>query len=61
MEKKSLLEIITTVAEIELVFHSKIKAKDRPPITSSLDSFLLLRELWQEDRTRFLLMKFPHF
>ena len=45
MEKKTLQEIASTVAEIELVYHSKVRAKDRPQIASSLDSFQLLLQL----------------
>ncbi|WP_423148631.1 JAB domain-containing protein [Rubrolithibacter danxiaensis] len=34
------------VAEVQLVYKSKIKASDRPKITGSKDAFLVVREHW---------------
>lgn len=37
------------VAEIELVYRSKVKASERVKITSSRDVFQVLKRLWQEE------------
>lgn len=42
------------VAEVELTYKSKIKASDRPKITSSKDAAELLRSLWNEDKIDFV-------
>ncbi|TWI85763.1 DNA repair protein RadC [Lacibacter cauensis] len=36
----------TKVAEVELVYKTKVKASERPKINSSKDSYELLRQLW---------------
>lgn len=40
----------TKVAEVELVYRSKVKPSDRPTITSSLDAYRLLVVLWEEGK-----------
>jgi len=37
------------VAEVELVWKSKVKAADRPKITGSSDAILIFRQLFSED------------
>jgi DNA repair protein RadC len=50
MEKKTLQEMMSHVAEVELVYRSKVKASDRPLISSSSDAYDLLKELWEEGK-----------
>ena len=40
----------TQVAEIEIVYKTKVKAADRPKITSSKDIYPLLLSIWDMDR-----------
>ncbi len=39
----------TRVAEIELVYKTKVKASERPKISCVKDSYNLLKELWNEN------------
>lgn len=50
MEKKSLVEAIANVAEVELVYKSKVKPSERPQITSSLDAYNVIKLLWDDDK-----------
>ena len=50
MEKKILAETLSQVAEVELVYKSKVKPSERPHITSSLDAYNLIKLLWDEDK-----------
>ena len=50
MEKKALQEMMTQVAEIELIYKSKVKASQRPLISSSLDAYNVLKDLWEEGK-----------
>lgn len=50
MEKKSLKETLSNVAEVELVYKSKVKASDRPQIVSATDAYNLLQVLWEEGK-----------
>lgn len=50
MEKKALQEIMTQVAEVELIYKSKVKASERPLISSSLDAYNVLKDLWEEGK-----------
>ncbi|MBS1512831.1 MAG: JAB domain-containing protein [Bacteroidetes bacterium] len=40
----------TRVAEVELVYKTKVKASERPKITSSRDSYNLLLQCWDMDK-----------
>lgn len=42
--------ILTNVAEVELVYRSKVKASERPVITSSADAAQLFHSLWDEGK-----------
>ena len=42
------------VAEVELTYKSKVKASDRPQITSSKDAADLLQGLWNENKIDFV-------
>jgi|SRR6478735_10588091 len=50
MEKKILQEVICNVAEVELVYRSKVKASERPLISSSSDAYDILKALWEEGK-----------
>ena len=50
MEKKILAETLSQVAEIELIYKSKVKPSERPNITSSHDAYKLIKLLWDEDK-----------
>jgi DNA repair protein RadC len=50
MEKKILAETLSQVAEVELIYKSKVKASERPHITSSLDAYNVIKPLWDEDK-----------
>lgn len=40
----------TRVAEVELVYKTKVKASERPKITSSKDIYNILRQVWDENK-----------
>lgn len=42
------------VAEVELTYKSKIKASDRPKISSSCEAAELLKDLWNENKIYFV-------
>ena len=50
MEKKILAETLSQVAEVELVYKSKVQPSERPHITSSLDAYNLIKLLWDQDK-----------
>jgi len=38
------------VTEVELIYKSKVKASQRPQITSSRDAYLILLNAWEQDK-----------
>lgn len=50
MEQHFSKEAVTKVAEVELVYKSKVKASERPVIQSSTDAANILRILWEEGK-----------
>ena len=44
----------TRVAEVELVYKTKVKASERPKITSSKDIYNILRQVWDENKIELL-------
>ena len=42
------------VAEIELIYKSKVKASQRPAVTTSLDAFKLFKQNWDENKIEFI-------
>lgn len=42
------------VAEIELVYKTKVKASERPKITCSKDAYKVLRQTWDENKIEFV-------
>ena len=50
MEKKIIIEVLSKVAEVELVYKSRVKASERPQIVSSKDAYELFLALWEEGK-----------
>jgi DNA repair protein RadC len=50
MEKQHSVAAYGTVAEVELVYRSKVKASDRPQIISSEDAYEVFKQLWEEGK-----------
>jgi DNA repair protein RadC len=50
MEKKIILEALTKVAEVELVYKSKVKASERPQVVSSADAYELMKVVWEDGK-----------
>lgn len=42
------------VAEIELIYKSKVKASERPKVTTSHDAYKLFRQNWDENKIEFI-------
>jgi len=40
---------LTQVAEIELIYKSKVKPSERPKVTTSRDAYNLLKQNWDEN------------
>lgn len=54
MEKTLNQNVLQQVAEVELIYRSKIKASQRPRIASSKDAAELLIRLWNKDKIDFV-------
>src|ERR671921_494023 len=54
METKGNASGIYKVGEVELIYKSKVKASERPQITTSKDAYILLRQLWDENKIEFV-------
>ena len=50
MEQHFSKEALTKVAEVELVYKSKVKASERPVVQSSTDAANILRILWEDGK-----------
>lgn len=50
MEQLINKEAVVKVAEVELVYRSKVKASERPVVQSSTDAANILRVLWEEGK-----------
>src|SRR5690349_15268595 len=50
MEQNFSKEAFTKVAEVELVYKSKVKASERPVVQSSTDAANILRVLWEDGK-----------
>jgi hypothetical protein len=49
MKPKKTNEEMNGVAEVELVYHNKVKAADRPKIVDSKGAYKILLEYWNKD------------
>lgn len=45
---------LAQVAEIELIYKSKVKPSERPKVTTSHDAFNLLKQNWDENKIEFV-------
>jgi DNA repair protein RadC len=45
---------LTQVAEIELIYKSRVKASDRPKVITSHDAYKLLKQNWNENKIEFV-------
>ncbi len=54
MESKMNGSALYNVAEVELIYKSKVKASERPQITSSKDAYNVLIQLWDENKIEFV-------
>src|SRR5439155_6589076 len=54
MERTTNIPAWQQVAEIELVYKSKVKASERPLISSSFDGYRLLLQTWEEGKIDFV-------
>src|SRR5687768_736713 len=50
MEHATNLQSIYMVAEIQLVYRSKVKPSERPKVTTSNDAYKIFIESWDKDR-----------
>ncbi|MEJ7675470.1 MAG: JAB domain-containing protein [Chitinophagaceae bacterium] len=48
------LELLNQIAEVELIYRSKVKASDRPKITRSNDAYELFIQYWDENKLEFV-------
>ncbi len=54
MEQLMNLDVLNTVAEIELVYKSKVKPSERPRITSTKEAYQLLLQTWDANKIEFV-------
>lgn len=54
MESTLNQQVLQNVAEVELIYKSKVKASDRPKIANSKDAGDLLMQLWSENKIDFI-------
>jgi DNA repair protein RadC len=54
METKVNASGLYNVAEVELIYKSKVKASERPQICSSKDAYKVLIQLWDDNKIEFV-------
>lgn len=54
METKVNATDLYKVAEVELIYKTKVKASERPVIASSKDAYGVLRKSWDENKIEFV-------
>jgi DNA repair protein RadC len=54
MESLMSISELYKIAEIELVYRTKVKASQRPHITSSREAYQILRQCWDENKIEFV-------
>ena len=54
MESITDVSALYTVAEVELVYKSKVKASSRPQIATTKDAYNVLRQSWNENKIEFV-------
>ena len=54
MEQLMNLDVLNTVAEIELVYKNKVKPSERPRINSTRDAYQILLQTWNANKIEFV-------
>ena len=54
MEQLMNVSVLNTVAEIELVYKSKVKPSERPRITSTKEAYQILLQTWDANKIEFV-------
>ncbi len=54
MEQTNKMELLSKIAEIELVYKSSVKPSQRPEITCSRDGYELFLKYWDENKLEFV-------
>ena len=54
MEQTIKMEVLNQVAEVELIYKTKVKASERPFIKTSKDGYDLLLKTWDENKIDFV-------
>src|SRR3954447_6691765 len=54
METKVNASGLYKVAEVELIYKTKVKASERPQITTSKDAYNVLLQIWDENKIEFV-------
>lgn len=54
MESLTSVSEMYKIAEIDLVYKTKVKASQRPRITSSNDAYKIFRQCWDENKIEFI-------
>lgn len=44
------LEALNQIAEVELIYRTKVKASERPKITHSKDAYVIFKNTWDENK-----------
>ncbi len=54
MEQTIRKEVLSQIAEVELIYKTKVKASERPYIKTSKDGYDLLLKTWDENKIDFV-------
>ena len=54
MESVKDLSVLNTMAEVQLIYKSKVKPSERQQIRSSKDCYEILKQTWDEDKIEFV-------
>ena len=54
MEQQMNVSVLNTMAEIELVYKSKVKPSERPRITSTKETYQILLQTWDVNKIEFV-------
>jgi DNA repair protein RadC len=54
MEESMKPGLVNQIAEVELIYKSKVKASERPKVTHSRDAYMIFRDNWDENKLEFV-------
>lgn len=54
MEESMKPGLVNQIAEVELIYKSKVKASERPKVTHSRDAYVIFRDNWDENKLEFV-------